>query len=168
MKISIVYSSKTGNTLSVAEKIKDTIGCVEYFGNPCNEAADADLIFVGFWTDKGKCSKEIEDFLHTLHGKTIALFGTAGFGGDKSYFDRILSAVKSEISSDNNIVDGFMCQGRMPQAVRERYEKMLAKDPNNMQFTALINNFDSALMHPDDNDYRNAETWAKHILSENN
>lgn len=168
MKISIVYSSKTGNTFSVAEKIKTSIGSIEYFGSPCNEAVESDLIFVGFWTDKGKCSKEIEDFLHTLHGKKIALFGTAGFGGDKSYFDRILSTVKCEISSDNKIVDEFMCQGRMPQSVRERYEKMIAKDPNNMQFTALIHNFDSALTHPNDDDYRNAEKWAKHVLSENN
>lgn len=168
MRISIVYASTTGNTLSVAERIKSAAEHFEYFGTPCEEAAKSELIFVGFWTDKGKCSKEIEDFLHTLHGKTIALFGTAGFGGDKSYFDRILSAVKSEIPSDNRIVDGFMCQGRMPQSVRERYEKMLANDSDNMRFAALIDNFDSALSHPNDKDYFEAENWAKQILCENN
>lgn len=168
MKISIVYSSKTGNTLSVAERIKNASEHFEYFGNPCEEAAKSELIFVGFWTDKGKCSKEIEDFLHTLHGKTIALFGTAGFGGDKSYFDRILSAVKSEIPSDNKIVDGFMCQGRMPMAVKERYKKMLEENPDNIRFVSLLKNFDSALSHPDENDYDEAEKWTKRILSENN
>lgn len=165
MKTSIVYSSKSGNTLSVAEKIKDKITDAEYFGAPSNEAAQADLIFVGFWTDRGKCCKETEDFLHTLHGKTIALFGTAGFGGDKSYFDKILTAVKEEIPEDNKVLEGFMCQGRMPSAVRSRYEKMLEKDPDNMQFTVLIKNFDAALSHPDSNDFDAAEKWAANVLS---
>lgn len=165
MKISVVYSSKSGNTLSVAEKIKEEVEYIEYFGEPSNDAADSDLIFVGFWTDKGKCSKEIEEFLHTLHGKAIALFGTAGFGGDKSYFDKILSAVKAEIPSDNRVYEGFMCQGRMPSAVRARYEKMLEKDPNNIQFITLINNFDSALSHPDNNDFENAKKWANDVMS---
>lgn len=168
MKISVVYSSKSGNTLSVAEKIKDEIECVEYFGEPNTDASQADLIFVGFWTDKGKCSKEVEEFLHTLHGKTIALFGTAGFGGDKSYFDKILVAVEAEIPSDNKVCEGFMCQGKMPTAVRARYEKMLEKDPNNMQFITLINNFDSALSHPDNTDFENAKKWTHHILSSYN
>lgn len=165
MKISVVYSSKSGNTLSVAEKIKEEVEYLEYFGEPSNAAANSDLIFVGFWTDKGKCSKEIEEFLHTLHGKTIALFGTAGFGGDKSYFDKILDAVKAEIPSDNRVYEGFMCQGRMPSAVRARYEKMLEKDPNNIQFRTLINNFDSALSHPDNNDFENAKKWANDVMS---
>ena len=165
MKISIVYSSKSGNTLSVAEKIKEEVEYIEYFGEPSNDAADSDLIFVGFWTDKGKCSKEIEEFLHTLHGKAIALFGTAGFGGDKSYFDKILSAVKAGIPSDNRVYEGFMCQGRMPSAVRARYEKMLEKDPNNIQFITLINNFDSALSHPDNNDFENDKKWANYVIS---
>lgn len=166
MKISIVYSSKSGNTFSVAEKIKENIADIEYFGEPAPEAAASDLLFVGFWTDKGKCCKEIEDFLGTLHGKKIALFGTAGFGGDKSYFDKILAAVKEEISGDNEVFEGFMCQGKMPMAVRARYEKMLEKDPENIQFTALIRNFDTALSHPDDADFANAQKWAENILTD--
>lgn len=164
MKTAIVYSSKSGNTRSVAEIIKNKIGKTEYFGAPSNDALISELIFVGFWTDKGKCSKETEEFLHNLHGKTVALFGTAGFGGDKLYFNRILSGVKAEIPSDNEILEGFMCQGRMPLTVRERYEKMLQKDPGNIRLAALIKNFDNALAHPDKNDFEDACKWAESIV----
>lgn len=41
---------------------------------------------------------------------------------------------------------------KMPQSVRERYEKM-KEQPNHMpNIDAMIENFDKALAHPDDND----------------
>lgn len=45
-----------------------------------------------------------------------------------------------------------MCQGKMPQSVRERYVKM-KEQPNHMpNIDAMIENFDEALSHPDEND----------------
>lgn len=46
----------------------------------------------------------------------------------------------------------YMCQGKMPQSVRERYVKMkeLTNAPANLDM--LIDNFDSALSHPDEKD----------------
>lgn len=56
MKYSIVYSSRTGNTKLLAEHLKSSLpdDSVIYFGKPSAEAAEADLIFLGFWTDKGR------------------------------------------------------------------------------------------------------------------
>jgi len=51
---------------------------------------EADTLYVGFWTDKGQADESTSDFLKQLHGKNIFLFGTAGFGGSKEYFDKIL------------------------------------------------------------------------------
>ena len=45
-----------------------------------------------------------------------------------------------------------MCQGRMPQSVRERYLKMKEAPDHLANLDVLIQNFDCALSHPDVDD----------------
>ena len=52
----------------------------------------------------------------------------------------------------NVIVGEYMCQGRMPQSVRERYLKMKDAPDHPTNLDVLIQNFDCALSHPDAND----------------
>ena len=163
MSYAIVYSSKTGNTELLASTIKDTLphGECIYFGNPNPAALKADTIYLGFWTDKGNCNKETSEFLNMLTNKKVFLFGTAGFGEDESYFDKILERVSEQMSKDITLIGSYMCQGRMPMAVRTRYEKM--KDsPNAMpHLDQMIENFDKALSHPDAQDLANLKSSLK-------
>ena len=109
MKYSIVTSSKTGNTQAVADAIAAALppeGCV-YRGAPAPEALDADVIFAGFWTDKGTCAQDMAGFLPLCGGKKVALFGTAGFGGDPDYFNMLLENVKKLLPSDAVYLGGW-------------------------------------------------------------
>ncbi len=168
----IVYSSSTGNTRQLAEVVKAGLekacsdktpeqgqavlemGKCLYFGEAGEEAArraqEAEVVFAGFWTDKGTCHEQMADFLKTLRGKQVFLFGTAGFGESEGYFSQILSRVKENLDSSNTCGGSWMCQGRMPQAVRRRYEAMLETEPQRAKM--LIQNFDNALSHPDEQD----------------
>lgn len=151
MKYAIVYCSNTGNTAILANEINEELGdedCL-YVGKPREEAKEADVLYIGFWTDKGSCPEPISQFLKQLHHKQVFLFGTAGFGGDQSYFDRILSNVQKNLPEDNSILDCYMCQGRMPMVVRERYEEMLSQ---NSKMQGMIENFDKAMSHPNGDD----------------
>lgn len=127
-----------------------------YFGEPSEDISglleDADIIYAGFWTDKGSCSAEMEQFLGTLAGRKVFLFGTAGFGGAKEYFDRILDRVASFLPADSTVAGRYMCQGKMPLSVRKRYEAMLEQNPDDGRMQGMIRNFDSALSHPDEAD----------------
>ena len=155
MKASVVYVSNTGNTESLAMAIREELQNCLHCGAPSNEALAADLVFAGFWTDRGTCPEELRDFLGKLHGKTVALFGTAGFGGSKEYFERLLATVEALVPADNTLADGFMCQGKMPMTVRERYVKM--------GNTQGVENFDRALAHPDHADLTAVRAWARGI-----
>ena len=65
MSYAIVYSSKTGNTKILADTLHDCLpqeGC-DYFGVPDPAAMEADTLYVGFWTDKGKANESTSDFL---------------------------------------------------------------------------------------------------------
>lgn len=164
-KYSIVFNSKTGNTALLAGKIKDILmeGTCIYCGPPEEQAKEADLIFVGFWTDKGSCNEETADFLQGLDAKKVFLFGTAGFGGSEEYFSRILSRVREHLKESNLLAGSFMCQGKMPQSVRNRYESMLEQNP--VQMRSMIENFDLALAHPDDKDLMHLEEAVQKLLA---
>lgn len=149
MKYAIVYSSKTGNTAQLAQTIRDTLpaGDCLYFGAPDPAACAADLLFVGFWTDKGQADETLTAFLQALRDKRVFLFGTAGFGGSPAYFDKILTQVQGSLDPSNTVVGRYMCQGKMPASVRARYVTMAAQQPEKWQ--PMIDNFDRALSHPD-------------------
>ena len=97
----------------------------------------------------GKADADTLDFLQQLHGKRVFLFGTAGFGGSAPYFEKILAATRKALDGSNTVIGSFMCQGKMPVSVRQRYEAMKAKPLHIPNLDALIENFDQALSHPD-------------------
>lgn len=151
MSYAIVFSSQTGNTKLLAEALKDSLPQKEclYVGAPDPEALNADTLYIGFWTDKGNADAASLSFLKLLQDKKVFLFGTAGFGGSEEYFHRILKNVQKSLGRSNKIIGTFMCQGKMPMSVRNRYESM-KKNPIHMpNLDEMIENFDKALSHPD-------------------
>lgn len=151
MSYAIVFSSKTGNTRLLADTLRASLPQNEctYFGAPAPEALEAETLYIGFWTDKGHADDTLTAFLQTLKGKRIFLFGTAGFGGSAPYFEKILAATRKALDGSNTVIGSFMCQGKMPMSVRQRYEAMKAKPLHIPNLDALIENFDKALSHPD-------------------
>ena len=153
---SIIFSSPTGNTRLLADAIRDALpeeNC-NYFGVCENADTQSDILFIGFWTGKGTADKATLDLLEKLKNKKIFLFGTAGFGGDEEYFKEILANTKKSINGSNITIGEYMCQGKMPQTVRERYIKMKSLPNPVPNLDMLIENFDRALSHPDENDLK--------------
>lgn len=150
MSYSIVYSSLTGNTAMLAKAIQQALptGQCLYMGAPDAKALAADTVYVGFWTDKGTCDEQIAQFLKSLTCQKVFLFGTAGFGGDDSYFAEILDRVRQNLGSSVPVIGTYMCQGKMPQAVRTRYLAM----EDSPKRSELLENFERALQHPNDAD----------------
>ena len=166
MKIAIIFASQTGNTAAVAQAIRE--GCVGHeivaFGPPPAEVGEAELIFAGSWTDRGTCAPEVGEFLRTLHGKTVALFGTAGFGLSESYFASLGDRFKGELPADDRAVDAWFCPGKMPPEVRERYEAQLKERPGDKRLENMLQAYDHALTHPDGADLESARAFARSIL----
>ena len=116
-----------------------------YFGPPDEAALEAQTVYAGFWTDKGSCDEEMARFLKRLTDQRVFLFGTAGFGGAPAYFEQILGRVRENLAPTVSLLGEYMCQGKMPQPVRERYEAMEAGSHRD----AMLENFDRAKTHPD-------------------
>lgn len=128
------------------------------------QASDADVVFVGFWCDRGSCSPAVQHFLQGLVGKRVFLFGTCGFGESDEYFAQILDRVRTYLPADAQYIGGAMCQGKMGMGVKRRYEGMLEKDPENAQARMLIDNWNKAQSHPNEDDVSRIAAAAKEAL----
>lgn len=130
------------------------------------QASEADVVFVGFWCDKGSCSPAVQHFLQGLVGKRVFLFGTCGFGESDEYFAQILDRVRAYLPADAQYIGGAMCQGKMGMGVKRRYEGMLEKDPENAQARMLIDNWNKAQSHPNEDDFSRIAAAAKEALED--
>lgn len=128
------------------------------------QASGADVVFVGFWCDKGSCSTAVQHFLQGLAGKRVFLFGTCGFGESDEYFAQILDRVRAYLPADAQYIGGAMCQGKMGMGVKRRYEGMLEKDSENAQARMLIDNWNKAQSHPNEDDVSRIAAAAKEAL----
>ena len=128
------------------------------------QASGADVVFVGFWCDKGSCSPAVQHFLQGLVGKRVFLFGTCGFGESDEYFAQILDRVRAYLPADAQCIGGAMCQGKMGVGVKRRYEGMLEKDSENAQARMLIDNWNKAQSHPNEGDFARIAAAAKEAL----
>lgn len=158
-KYAILFSSKTGNTRLLADAIRAALpeeDCA-FFGEAGSvaEIPEVKTVYLGFWTDKGNADEAALNVLKNLRNKNVFLFGTAGFGVEDAYFQRVLNNVKVSMDESNTPVGEFMCQGKMPQAVRDRYVKMKEQPDAAPNLDQMIDNFDRALSHPDAADLEN-------------
>ena len=165
MKIAIIYDSITGNTKKIAEAIKEECKNENIiFGDINTNIDDAELIFIGSWTDKGNCSQKIKEKIGTIQNRKIAIFGTAGFGGSEEYFNNLYQRVKQLVSKTNEILGYFYCQGKMPLSVKDRYVKMITEHPDDKKIQVSLENFEKALSHPNDIDVENAKKFAREMI----
>lgn len=148
MKINVCCASLTGNTKMLADLIEDT-----YRDNLVPTPAEADLVFLGSWTDKGSMADPVQACAKTLKNKKVFLFGTCGFCSSE-YKAQLFQRASAVLDSSCQIIGSFYCQGKMPLSVRDRYCSMLREHPDDKQLQVSIDNFDQALSHPDAQDLR--------------
>lgn len=169
MKIAIIYSSKTGNTKALAKAIKETLKNQNliYFNTPSKKIPMADIYIIGSWTFKGSPTDDIIQILKKIKNKKIAYFATAGYGGNPAYYQKLFERVKSYIDSSNEILGYFYCQGKMPNQIKTKYEQMLKENPNETKYKKMIDTFDNALSHPNEEDLNNVKKWINQIIDKN-
>ena len=166
MKTQVLYKSRTGNTEKLAKAIFEAVPgqCKDIA--PLEGQTDyemGDIYFIGFWTDRGSASVEVLDYLSSLQGKKIALFGTCGMGNDVEYYKKIEENIRVFIEDDNEYLGTYICQGKMPISVRQKYVDM-KNEKNARQVNAMIQNFDLAMLHPDREDLHKARVFVNQVF----
>ncbi len=162
MKILVTYSSKTGNTGKVAEAIHQVLpGAVLFPVEQAPNANDYDLIFVGFWVDKGTADAKAAEYLRRISGKPVALFATLGAYPDSDHARESLDKA-AEMVPDCFVVDRFICQGAIDPKLIAWMSQLPPEHPHAPD-EARGKRWKDAERHPDDTDLHNARSWAARV-----
>lgn len=163
MKTLIIYSSKTGNTLSIAEAIHEALPDsdilpVENAPAPETLPGEYGMVCVGYWVDKGMPDAKARAYLENLRGVRAALFGTLGAWPDSEHARdciRKSEALLKEPERGNTVMGSFICQGKVDPRVVEMMNKVAADvHPMTPERKARL---EEAARHPDDTDRARAK-----------
>lgn len=161
----IIYDSRSGNTKKLAEHIyryldgeARIITSVMEF----DEAAEADLYFAGFYTNRNSCSMEFAEMLEELKGKKIALFGTCGMGNTTDYYEKIRNNIEVWMPEEYEDCGFFMCQGKMSDEIKDKINAAAVKMPENVKYE-VRQLYNTGLTHPDEEDLRQLERFVDNV-----
>lgn len=163
MKSLVVYSSRTGNTKAVAEHIAAALSEATL----CDAARlpenlDAfDLIFVGFWAYRRGADPMATKILETLHGKRVAVFGTAGAYPETEAGQNYLKSAAALLPKDAVYAGGFLCQGRV-HSFHQFLETGKRASGHELSEERRIR-LTEAEQHPNEEDFAAAADFARRI-----
>lgn len=167
MRTLVLYSSRTGNTKKVAQAIAGALPS----GTPCLPVSQApadlaayDLVFLGYWVDRGTANAEARAVMEGLHNEHIALFATLGADPRSEHGKMCLEHGMALLPDQDAIVGTFLCQGAVdPKVIEMMYKQFPAGHPHGKspERDAL---HARAAVHPDEQDLRDAADFAASVL----
>ena len=154
MTEAIIYDSLSGNTESLAKEIKSIKKNAYYekiYDKLIEELPEYDIYYIGSPIIKGMCTDKIKRLLQKIENKKIFLFITTGYKGE-DYYESLTRRILEIIPKSNQILGIFLCQGKMQDAVKKRYIKLIQEHPEDKNLKVSLENFEQAKTHPDEND----------------
>ncbi len=163
MKILIAFSSKTGNTQKVAEAIQNALpGSELYHVETAPNPDKFDLIFMGFWVDKGTADEKAQEYIQKIKHKSVALFGTLGAYPDSQHAHDSLKKV-AELLPDSQVIDRYLCQGAIDPKLIDWMSGLPAEHPHAPD-EERRKRWNDAANHPDETDCQKAKDWANSVV----
>ncbi len=154
MKHLVIYSSETGNTEKLANIIGESLA-TNFDISHIDMAPDPysyDILFVGYRLNKGSLDENLKDYLSNIQGKKIFLFGTMGANPSSPYGTITKKNIENSFNQNNTVIGHFLCQGQISNQIMDRWFDLLEKRPDNLHALKQLENYNSALNHPDEND----------------
>lgn len=153
MKKLIAYSSKTGSTKKVAEKLKEYDPKADLLEIKSNiKFEDYDFIYVLGWIDKGTYNQATLDFISKIKNKPVAFLFTLGAYPNSVHAYDCINKIKEEFDSSNDIIAHWHCQGPIDPNLVD-WMKKLEPDHSHAPDQARILRWEDAKKHPNEEDY---------------
>lgn len=166
MKTLVVYSSLTGNTKQVAEAIFGEIAGEKVLLQAGEEfdPADFDLIFAGFWADKGTADPAAQEVLKGLARSRVALFCTLGAYPNSPHANDCLARAAELLPKDSIVAGSFHCHGKIDAALIKRLENLPSEHSHALTPERQARHA-AAATHPDEADLAAAAAFAREITA---
>ena len=162
MNIAVVYSSRTGNTKAVAERIAKALGADLFAVSQQPDLSQYEGVAFGYWVDRANANAEAREFMATIENKKVFLFGTLGAYPESEHGQRSLATARTHINESNELLGEFLCHGKIEQAIIDRFKNM-AKDSDNPHAPSAerIALWAAGAGHPNEDDFTNAINAAR-------
>lgn len=168
MSTLIVYSTISGNTKAVCEKIYGALSGIKKIIDVKNISEvnyeEYENIIVGFWCDKGTMDKDSLNFVKNLKNKNLYFLGTLGARPESQHWKDVFENAKKLCSETNNFVDGLLIWGRISQAMMDMMMKFPMGHPHAPTPERLAR-WKDASTHPDEEDFKKAEIFFANLLN---
>ena len=163
MKNLVIYSSMTGNTKKIAEKIFESLSDAEIFPvqNAPENLAEYDLIFLGYWLKRGAPDLNMTKFLPKVHDAKVVFFQTHGAEKNSEHAITAFARAAYLLGENCKIIGTFGCQGKINPALIE-HRKNIPNDPHGGE--KGFERWKNAATHPDEQDLKDASDFAKKML----
>lgn len=168
MKTLVAYSTLTGNTKMVGEKIFEIIKGEKEIVSLNNidsvNLAEYNPIIVGYWVDKGTADSRTRKFIKKLQGKDVAYFGTLGADPLSDHGKKVQERVEKLCSENNNFLGGFLCRGKIDPKLVEKMGKFPLKLVHPLT-PERLKRIEDAKPHPNAEDFQNAQKYFDELLN---
>lgn len=168
MSTLIVYSTISGNTRSVCERVFGVLKGDKEITDIKNiskiEYEKYENIIIGFWCDKGTMDKNSIEFLKNLKSKNLYFLGTLGARPNSEHWKNVFENAKNLCQEKNNFKDGLLIWGRISQEMMDMMMKF-PKDHSHSVTPERIARWKEASTHPDENDFKQAEEFFSNLLN---
>ena len=159
----IIYSSKTGNTKLVCNevflrsKVFNKIISIDELSN--TNLDDYQNILIGYWNYMGKCDPKTENLLtNILKNKNLFLLGTLGAYDNSKHCETMKERVKTFALLHNNVIGEFACRGKIDMSI-----DMIKAHQNYTEEDRIRK--ESSLLHPNEEDFKNATNEVLKVFS---
>ncbi len=133
MKVSILYSSKTGNTRKLAYSIANELSDFEITITDIKtmeSLPQADAYLIGYWVDKAQPNEEAKHCIEQITGKPVGLFGTLGAYAYSSHGSQSMQNANAMLGERVHINRQlFMSRSRRPKLL-ERFKSLPPDNPH--------------------------------------
>jgi flavodoxin len=161
----VIYSSRTGNTKKVAEAVLSGLpeGTPMTAAKDIQQVAEYDVVFMGYWVDKGTADTTAQEAMAKISGKMVAIFSTSGAYPDSQHARDSLANGASCFGEDCIVLGAFICQGAIDPELIEQAKQRPA-DHSHALSPERIQRWRDASTHPDDTDLENAVAFSREIV----
>ena len=156
--IAVIYSSRTGNTQKVAERLAEALGA------SCHSVKDtaavpenADLC-IGTWIDRGTADASAKKYIESLRGRRVFIYGTLGAEPDSEHCAKGIANIRALFDPSN------LVQGAIDPMLIEMFKSM-PKDNVHAFTEENAARYAAAASHPDEGDFAQVIAAAKEALA---
>ena len=160
-KWAVIYSSLTGNTKAIAEKIAEAAGESDLFEvkNVPEDLSNYEVVAIGYWLKRGGPDPSTTALLPKIHNVNVVLFQTHGTEPKSEHAITAFARAAYLLGEGCKILGTFSCQGKVNPAMIERRLKAGGDDPH----LGSIERWKRAATHPDESDFQSAAEFVASI-----